>query len=267
MKWNAIHGVEWQRKQMLGQGSFGKVYVGVRNDGKLFAVKSIFIEFPFNETTRYNMKAQINEIKMLRYLRSKYIVRFLGCGRSHGNNVIGPYRKDVEGLDVFMEFAPRGSLRTVYKDSKHTPFPEDPYIRQYTYDLLKALQYLQKKRVVHGDIKCENILLGDDCVKLTDFGGAKQLNATNYRKYLTGTLNYLAPEAIRKEKDQSYPSDIFSLGCTIIFMATGEQPERVAAQVKSYISTAVFYINDCVLSILSVTCSASNYWKSSCSAS
>jgi serine/threonine protein kinase len=235
MRWNAIHGVEWERKHLLGQGAFGEVYVGVRADRKLFAVKSIFIKYPFDETTRYQMKKHLNEIKMLRYLRSKYIVRFLGCGRSNGNNGCGPHLKDVAGLDLFMEFAPRGSLMDVFKACERVPFSEDPYVRQYTYDLLKALQYLQKKRVVHGDIKCGNILLTDDCVKLTDFGGSKQLNETNTRKYLVGTKNYLSPEAKRKEKAQSYPSDIFSLGCTVISMATGRPPERVAAKVKSYL--------------------------------
>ncbi|CAM6085098.1 unnamed protein product [Calypogeia fissa] len=221
MKWNAIHGIPWKRCDVLGRGTFGSVYLGMRKDNKLFAVKSINIEYPTTARTTYNIKCQISEIQMMKFMRSKYIVRALGCGRSKGVNGMG----GGETLDVFLEYVIRGSLKHVAKARK-TTFEETPYVKQYTYDILKALQYMQKLRIVHGDIKMSNLLLSDNCVKLADWGGAKQLTNDNLGHILSGTFGFRSPEVVHKEQ-QSYPADIFSLGCTVIEMIIGRAPYDV----------------------------------------
>ncbi|CAM6091330.1 unnamed protein product [Calypogeia fissa] len=226
MPWNTIHGIPWKRCEMLGEGTYGTVYLGMRQDNKLFAVKSIYIHYPASPKAVRNIECQIGEIKMMRHLKTKYAVRWLGCGKSNGDNGM----EGNETLDVFLEYVVRGSLKHVAKARKK-PFEENPYIKQYTYDILKALQYMKKAKIVHGDIKMANLLLSGDCVKLADWGGAKRLNRGNLTSLLIGTQGFMSPEVLKKQR-QSYPADIFSLGCTVIEMLTRNKPNQVLKVVK-----------------------------------
>jgi serine/threonine protein kinase len=111
MPWNTIHGVPWKKVGELGGGNFGRVSLGQREtDLKFFAVKSVVIQYPIAPWDRMRIECQINEIYMMRFLRSKYIPRCLGCGRSNGEN--GTWNQET--MDVLMEFAPKGSLSSIY---------------------------------------------------------------------------------------------------------------------------------------------------------
>lgn len=112
-------------------------------------------------------------------------------------------------------------------------FPE-PLIRKYTKQILEGLEYLHSHDVIHRgnfqiilDIKGANILVDKEGIcKLTDFGGSKMLVEeidNNKQKSFKGTPHWMAPETIKTLESTRY-SDIWSMGCTIIEMATGEPP-------------------------------------------
>jgi len=90
-----------------------------------------------------------------------------------------------------------------------------------------AVKYLHSKKIIHRDLKPQNMFYGvDGTVKLGDFGisiviGSK-LNVYE-NKNIIGTVQYLAPELIRKEKP-SFQTDIFALGICIFEMITGSVP-------------------------------------------
>lgn len=113
---------------------------------------------------------------------------------------------------------------------KFGPLAND-VIKAYTKQILKGLKYLHDHSIIHRDIKGANILVGNDGVlKLSDFGASKRLedliygNETEKRRMsLRGTPNWMAPEVIKQEP-YGRQADIWSLGCTVIEMATGSPP-------------------------------------------
>eukprot|EP00736_Rhodelphis_marinus_P011032 Rmarinus@m.12533 len=115
-------------------------------------------------------------------------------------------------------------------------------IRRYTRQILDGLNYLHQHGIIHRDIKGGNILVDSNgIVKVADFGAAKQiqnvLTVTEGFKSLTGTPYWMAPEVIR-QTGHGRQADIWSLGCTVIEMATGKPPW---SQFSTHVS-AMFHI-------------------------
>ena len=88
------------------------------------------------------------------------------------------------------------------------------------------MEYLHAHNIIHRDIKGANIIVDKGLCKLSDFGGAKVIVDEldlNKQNSIKGTPNWIAPEAIQNKGYTRY-SDIWSIGCTVIEMATGEPP-------------------------------------------
>lgn len=117
-----------------------------------------------------------------------------------------------------------GSIAGLIK--KYGEFDES-LIRIYTKQILEGLEYLHAHNVIHRDIKGANVLVDSNgVVKLADFGGAKRIYNTNTADQynsLKGTPYWMAPEVIKQTGHGRF-ADIWSLGCTIIEMATGHPP-------------------------------------------
>lgn len=91
--------------------------------------------------------------------------------------------------------------------------------------LAEALKAVHARHVIHRDIKPGNIILGEDGPRLIDFGIARALDATSYTRTGTvmGTAAFMPPEQILGE-EVGPPGDVFSLGCVLVFAATGRGP-------------------------------------------
>ncbi len=98
-----------------------------------------------------------------------------------------------------------------------------PFIKQIT----EGIQFLHSKNIIHGDLKCANILLDSNgCIKLADFGSSIELSnpdESHKSSTIKGTIPWIAPEVIKESKTY-LSSDIWSLGCTIIEMCVGGNP-------------------------------------------
>ncbi|KAL6553395.1 hypothetical protein OROGR_007237 [Orobanche gracilis] len=122
--------------------------------------------------------------------------------------------------NLFLEYIPGGTLSDQIK--RRGGSLGENAIRAHAYQILLGINYLHRKGLAHCDIKGQNILIGDDGLKIADFGCAKWVKSGEPAAF-SGTPAYMAPEVARGE-DQSFPADIWAFGCTIIEMATGSGP-------------------------------------------
>ncbi|KAF3782156.1 Mitogen-activated protein kinase kinase kinase [Nymphaea thermarum] len=144
----------------------GGLMRGIRNcvrRSDFLAVKQVLIAANnvSKEKAQFHIRELEEEVKVLKNLSHKNIVRYLGTAR------------EDEALNIRMEFVPGGSISSLL--GKFGSFPE-PVIRMYTKQPLQGLEYPHRKGVIHRDIKGANILVDNKgCIKLADFGASKQV--------------------------------------------------------------------------------------------
>lgn len=213
----------WVKGDMLGQGSLGSVFKALdQGTGQIFAVKEVRIDVRDKADVKFRAALE-NEIDICKDLKHDRIVSYLGHDTIETR------------LYIYLEYMPGGSLTQVL--SQFGPF-EESLIATYTRDLLQGLDYLHTSNpvVLHRDVKGANILVGLDCrVKLSDFGCSKR-TADTLSMSLRGSIPWMAPEVIQ-QTGYGRRSDIWSLGCVVIEMATARHPwgnfdNPMAAMVK-----------------------------------
>ncbi|KAJ8267161.1 hypothetical protein GJAV_G00139240 [Gymnothorax javanicus] len=204
--------------EVVGNGTYGQVYKGRHvKTGQLAAIKVMDV----TEEEEEEIKAEINMLK-------KY---------SHHRNIATYYgafvKKSPPGHDdqlwLVMEFCGAGSVTDLVKNTKGNSLKED-WIAYICREILRGLSHLHAHKVIHRDIKGQNVLLTENAeVKLVDFGVSAQLDRTvGRRNTFIGTPYWMAPEVIACDEnpDSTYDfrSDIWSLGITAMEMAEGAPP-------------------------------------------
>ena len=208
----------WQRGNLLGSGSYGRVYMAMNSDsGEIFVVKQV----PFNaggaggpgmdggDTVVSEEVAQLEmEIALLGTLSHPNIVKYLGTERNNLTNE----------LSIFLEHMPGGSIaELVAKFGKL----DESVIRKYTREVLEGLIYLHDRGIIHRDIKGQNILVDNHgSCKLADFGASRFMQSADSAQNMSfkGTPVFMSPEV-----SQEISKDI--------------RPTRVRTPTRTYVSS------------------------------
>nr|XP_022336331.1 serine/threonine-protein kinase mig-15-like isoform X4 [Crassostrea virginica] len=204
--------------EVVGNGTYGQVYKGRHTKtGQLAAIKVMNV----TEDEEEEIKLEINVLK--KFSNHRNIATYYGAFIKKS-----PPGKDDQ-LWLVMEFCGAGSVTDLVKATKGSSLKEE-WIAYIGREMLRGLAHLHSNKVIHRDIKGQNVLLTDNAeVKLVDFGVSAQLDKTiGRRNTFIGTPYWMAPEVIACDEnpDATYDnrSDLWSLGITAIEMAEGKPP-------------------------------------------
>ncbi|KAG2171667.1 hypothetical protein INT43_008047 [Umbelopsis isabellina] len=218
--------MQWIRGALIGKGSFGRVYHALNvAAGDFIAVKQVDIPKTSSDLLSVQQKETVEslyqEITLLKDLDHEHVVEYLGYDHD-----------ETEGMiNIFLEYVSGGSISS--RLARHGAF-EEPVVRHFTRQILLGLEYLHDRKILHRDIKGANILVEQDGIcKISDFGLSKKndyenpydqnshmsLRVTNQNTI----INRMAPEMVKSEA-YSAKVDIWSTGCTVIEMFTGQRP-------------------------------------------
>jgi serine/threonine-protein kinase len=185
----------------IGQGGTAVVYLG--KDPYIKRKVAIKIALP---SDRY---------------REGFFLEVQSTGRLNHPNIIAIYDAGVHGeyCYITMEYVEGDTLETCCKKENLLPLNKAIEI---ILKVCHALEYAHKQGVIHRDIKPSNILMdAEGNVKITDFGIA-QVSGQTAPMGVFGTPSYMSPEQLKEEMSGSQ-GDIFSLGCVLYELLTGEQ--------------------------------------------
>src|SRR5215475_10867742 len=192
----------------LGAGSMGRVYLGRSAAGRLVAVKTIKPEYAEEADFRARFAQEVAAARRVSGVFTASVV------------AADP---DAEVPWLATAYVPAPALDQLVQTCGALPVPA---VRWLAAGCAEALESIHEAGLVHRDLKPSNVLVAPDGPRVIDFGVARaaervQLTVT---RGAAGTPAYMAPEQARDARQASPASDIFSLGATLVFAATGHPP-------------------------------------------
>ncbi|KAH9846832.1 Pkinase-domain-containing protein [Lenzites betulinus] len=209
----------WVRGELIGKGTYGRVYLALNaTTGEMIAVKQVEIPRTASDKDDSRQVTVVEALKLesetLKDLDHPNIVQYLG------------FEETPTFLSIFLEYVPGGSIASCLR--KHGRFDEE-VTKSFTGQILGGLEYLHSRGILHRDLKADNILVETTGVcKISDFGISRRTDDINMAGAYTsmqGTVFWMAPEVVNsKGKGYNSKIDIWSVGCVVFEMWTGQRP-------------------------------------------
>ncbi|MGH3149508.1 MAG: serine/threonine-protein kinase, partial [Streptosporangiaceae bacterium] len=192
----------------LGAGSMGQVYLGRSAAGRLVAVKTIRVELAEEAGFRNRFAQEVAAARRVSGVFTAAVVE-------------ADPEADLPWLAT--AYIPAPSLSRLVQACGPMPVPA---VKWLAAGCAEALQSIHVAGLVHRDLKPSNVLVAPDGPKVIDFGvarAAERIELTSSRGAV-GTPAYMAPEQARDTRQASVASDVYSLGATLVYAATGHPP-------------------------------------------
>ena len=215
----------------LGAGSYGEVYLSTdKKTNKKVAIKVV----PKQKSQINESNPEINnEIEILKTIEHQNIVK------------IYEFYEGKKNFYIVTEYCNEGNLK---KKIDQKEFITEIDAAAIMFQLFSAMAYCNQNKIMHRDLKAENIMLNDKTlyglpyVKIIDFGTAK-ICENEFENLVIGTLYYMAPEVLNKK--YTYKCDMWSLGVILYYLFTKRLPFKAKnkPQLSYYIQNCKYNIN------------------------
>jgi serine/threonine protein kinase len=215
----------------IGLGAYGKVKLYMRAcDNELFAVKTmkkkLLLKQRFGLRRGTALDDVVREIQIMKTLNHKNIVKL--------HEVIND--PNADRLYLVIEYCEKGCIMN--EEMETEPLPINKAMK-YMVDIVNGLEYLHNQKIIHRDIKPQNLFVaGDDTVKIGDFSVAISINEESEEilKKTVGSPAFLSPELCAADTPRipGPPIDIWSLGVTLYFFIFGRCPFIGDTQVEMF---------------------------------
>ncbi|KAG8962704.1 hypothetical protein FRC05_005160 [Tulasnella sp. 425] len=212
--------IKWVKGEMISRGTYGRVYLALNaTTGEMMAVKQV--EMPQASSNQDDLR-QVSVVealeakqKTLEKLGHPNVVQYLGS------------EKTEEFFSIFLGYVPGGSIGGCLR--QHGRFEEN-IIKSFTGQVIDGLAYLHANKIIHRDIKADSILVdpAGSC-KICSLDSSEKREEVYSNVFMPaisqeGSILWMAPEMLYNDRGYSAKADIWSLGCTVIEMFTGERP-------------------------------------------
>eukprot|EP00818_Percolomonas_sp_WS_P005655 CAMPEP_0117450668 /NCGR_PEP_ID=MMETSP0759-20121206/8592_1 /TAXON_ID=63605 /ORGANISM="Percolomonas cosmopolitus, Strain WS" /LENGTH=407 /DNA_ID=CAMNT_0005243207 /DNA_START=383 /DNA_END=1606 /DNA_ORIENTATION=- len=199
--------IQYTAERVIGNGSFGVVFLAkVTETGEAVAIKKVL------QDRRYKNR----ELEIMRTVKHPNVVDMKHYFFTHGS------RKELY-LHLVLEYIPDTVYRYTCSYTKQTDFMPLIYVKLFSYQMLRALNYIHSIDICHRDIKPQNLLIDpvSGVLKICDFGSAKQLNPMESNVAYICSRYYRAPELIFGATHYTTSIDTWSAGCVLGEMLLG----------------------------------------------
>lgn len=220
--------LNYEIQEQLGKGATSIVYKGIdKYSLETVAIKHVKLDQNSSNSELGDNKRSIiiNEAEMLSNLKHPNIVKLINSFETSNT------------YELVLEYMECGSLETIVK--KFGCLPEET-VANLVIQILCVLDFLKEKNIAHRDLKGANLLLDKNGkLKLTDFGLAKictlqiDISSTKGSRF-AGTPYWMSPEMVKNCEAVSPATDIWSLGCTIVELITGNPPFHELNQFNAF---------------------------------